>query len=87
MDRGESFGVLHNVPFTITYTISLTALPAISIPCGWATSGLPIGMQLIGKPRGETALLQTAYCLQEALNFRHCWPDSLPRNSSTNSQP
>jgi amidase len=56
---------------TITYTISLTGLPAVSIPCGWTTLGLPIGMQLIGKPRGEAALLQVAYFLQEALNFRH----------------
>ncbi|MBF2048615.1 MAG: amidase [Elainella sp. C42_A2020_010] len=60
---------------TITYTISLTGLPAISIPCGWTTSGLPIGIQIIGQPRGEAALLQTAYCLQAALNFRHRWPE------------
>lgn len=58
---------------TITYTISLTGLPAISIPCGWTTTGLPIGMQLIGKPRGEMALLQFAYFLQNTLNFRHRW--------------
>jgi amidase len=58
---------------TITYTISLTGLPAISVPCGWTTSGLPIGMQLIGKPRGEAELLQFAYLLQERLNFRHHW--------------
>jgi amidase len=58
---------------TITYAISLTGLPAVSIPCGWTTSGLPIGMQLIGKPHGEAVLLQFAYCLQAALNFRHCW--------------
>ncbi|PIG92537.1 amidase [Gloeocapsopsis sp. IPPAS B-1203] len=58
---------------TITYTISLTGLPAISIPCGWTTSGLPIGMQLIGKPRGEAELLQFAYLLQERLDFRHRW--------------
>ncbi|PPS40970.1 amidase [Chroococcidiopsis sp. TS-821] len=58
---------------TITYTISLTGLPAMSIPCGWTTSGLPIGMQLIGKPRGEAELLQFAYLLQERLNFRHRW--------------
>lgn len=58
---------------TITYTISLTGLPAVSIPCGWTTSGLPIGMQLIGKPHSEGALLRFAYFLQEALNFRHRW--------------
>jgi amidase len=59
----------------ITYTISLTGLPAISIPCGWTASGLPIGMQLIGKPHGEAELLRFAYVLQNTLNFRHRWPD------------
>lgn len=58
---------------TITYAISLTGLPALSIPCGWTAAGLPIGMQLIGKPRGEAALFRFAYGLQETLNFRHHW--------------
>lgn len=65
---------------TITYIISLTGLSSISIPCGWTASGLPIGMQLIGKPRGESALLQFAYQLQKALAVRgdtrnHLKPD------------
>ncbi len=51
---------------TITYSISLTGLPALSIPCGQTASGLPIGMQLIGKPQGEAALLRFAYLLQSA---------------------
>lgn len=58
---------------TITYTISLTGLPALSIPCGWTKSGLPIGMQLVGKPQGEAELLRFAFLLQEKLNFRHRW--------------
>jgi amidase len=58
----------------ITYTISLTGLPALSIPCGWTETGLPIGLQLVGPPQGEAALLQFAYLLQEDLNFRHRWP-------------
>lgn len=58
---------------TITYTVSLTGLPAISIPCGWTHHGLPVGMQLIGKPQGEAALLTFAYLLQEELGFRHRW--------------
>ncbi|GAB4376208.1 MAG: amidase [Elainellaceae cyanobacterium] len=57
----------------ITYTISLTGLPALSIPCGLTASGLPIGLQLVGKPQGEAELLQFAYLLQEELNFRHRW--------------
>ncbi|MEM1292488.1 MAG: amidase family protein [Cyanobacteria bacterium P01_H01_bin.162] len=60
---------------TITYTISLTGLPALSIPCGWAAAGLPVGMQLVGPPHSEATLLQFAYALQEALGFRHRWPE------------
>ena len=58
----------------ITYTISLVGLPAIVIPCGWTASGLPVGLQLVGKPHGETELLQFAYLLQEQLAFCHLWP-------------
>jgi amidase len=59
---------------SLTYTITLTGLPALSIPCGCTESGLPIGMQLVGKPQGEGDLLQFAYFLQENLNFRHRTP-------------
>lgn len=59
---------------TITYTISLMGLPALSIPCGRTASGLPVGIQLIGKPHGEADLLQFAYLLQETIHFRHQWP-------------
>ena len=53
---------------TITYTISLTGLPALSLPCGWLSSQMPMGLQLVGKPGGEETLLQFAYLLQK--NFR-----------------
>ncbi|MEM9907133.1 MAG: amidase [Cyanobacteria bacterium P01_D01_bin.44] len=66
---------------TITYTISLTGLPALSIPCGWTASGLPVGMQLVGPPHGEAILLQFAYALQEALGFRHHWPEGHVSNT------
>lgn len=59
---------------TVTYTISLTGLPVISIPVAWTAAGLPIGLQIVGKPHSETRLLQFAYFLQEMLNFRHQWP-------------
>lgn len=66
---------------TITYTISLTGLPALSIPCGRTQTGLPVGMQLVGKPHGEATLLQFAYALQERLNF--CYqPPILEKHSA-----
>lgn len=54
----------------ITYTISLTGLPAISIPFGWSASGLPIGLQLVGKPWGERELLAiSSSILQKVANI------------------
>ena len=44
------------------YTIStnLAGLPGISVPCGFSSSGLPIGMQLIGRAFEESRLLSIA---------------------------
>ncbi|MGB3296583.1 MAG: amidase [Phormidesmis sp.] len=55
---------------TITYTVSLTGLPAISIPCGWSSSGLPVGLQLVGKPGRETDLLVIAAAFKAVLQHR-----------------
>jgi aspartyl-tRNA(Asn)/glutamyl-tRNA(Gln) amidotransferase subunit A len=43
-----------------TVTINLTGSPGISVPCGTSSEGLPIGLQLIGKPFDEATLLRTA---------------------------
>lgn len=51
----------------IAYAITLTGLPAISIPCGYTAAGLPVGLQLVGRPRGEGALLSAAGVLQDIL--------------------
>ncbi|WP_432571307.1 amidase [Kineococcus sp. SYSU DK005] len=48
---------------------SLTGLPAVSVPCGIDEDGLPIGMQLIGRPGGEMALLEAAEVFQELTHF------------------
>ncbi len=49
--------------------ITVTGLPAISVPCGFTRAGLPVGLQMVGRPRGEFALLQLAYAFQEATRF------------------
>ena len=51
----------------VAYTATLTSRPAISVPCGFTASGLPVGLQLIGKPRGEAELLSFAAKLEEIL--------------------
>ena len=57
-----------------TATMSLFGLPALSIPCGWTKSRLPIGLQIVGRPFEEDILLRFAYTLQENLGFAHRWP-------------
>lgn len=42
------------------YAISVCGCPAISIPCGLSKNGLPVGLQIVGKPYGERELLRTA---------------------------
>ena len=44
----------------LTYAFSVLGLPAISIPCGFTSQGLPVGLQIVGKRRGETAVLRAA---------------------------
>ncbi|WP_299377453.1 amidase [uncultured Kiloniella sp.] len=51
----------------IVSTITLTASPAISIPCGFTKTGLPVGLQLVGKPQGDGPLLSAANLLEEIL--------------------
>jgi amidase len=44
----------------LTLAITVTSCPAISVPCGFTANGLPVGLQLVGKPRGEAALISAA---------------------------
>lgn len=48
-----------------TVTINLTGLPAVSVPCGASSAGLPIGLQLIGNHFDEARLLNVAYALEQ----------------------
>jgi amidase len=50
----------------LTYAFSVLGLPAISIPCGFTRDGLPVGMQIVGKRRGEAAVLRAAAAFEAA---------------------
>jgi amidase len=49
----------------ITSAITLTSCPVVALPCGFTGEGLPIGLQLVGRPRGEWELLQAAAALEQ----------------------
>ena len=52
--------------FSITFALTMTACPTMSVPCGFTAEGLPVGVQIMGKPRGEAALLGAAKLFEEA---------------------
>ena len=57
-----------------TISANLAGVPGISVPCGFSSAGLPIGLQLMGPPFGEAALLQAAYAFEEATEFHRRKP-------------
>ena len=52
-----------------TVTVNLAGLPGISVPTGLDKDGLPLGLQLIGRPWDEAGLLNSAYVLEHAAGF------------------
>ena len=52
-----------------TVTVNLAGLPGIALPAGLDAKGLPLGLQLIGRPWEEGALLRTAHVLEDASGF------------------
>ena len=52
-----------------TVTVNLAGLPGIAVPTGVNARGLPLGLQLIGRPWEEADLLNSAYALERAAGF------------------
>jgi len=59
------------------YLISVTGLPAISVPAGFTPDGLPVGLQLVGRRRADWHLLGVAAAFEAATGYAHTAP-SLP---------
>jgi len=58
-----------------TIGVNLAGLPAISVPCGFTRSGLPVGLQLIGRPFQESNLLALAHTYEQAHDWHSRHPD------------
>jgi len=52
----------------LTYAITVTSCPAMSLPCGFTRAGLPVGLQVVGTPRGEAALFSAAAYIEALLD-------------------
>ena len=48
------------------YYITVTGLPAISVPCGFTPEGLPVGIQIVGRHHNDFGVLQLAYAFEQA---------------------
>jgi amidase len=55
--------------FSITLALTMTACPTLSVPCGFTAEGLPVGVQIMGKPRGEASLLRVAKRFEQAIGI------------------
>ena len=53
--------------FSITFALTMTACPIVSIPCGLTPSGMPVGIQIMGRPRAEADVLRIAKHLEAAV--------------------
>jgi amidase len=58
----------------IVYAITLVCCPALSLPCGFTASGLPVGLQMVAPPRGDAQLLAGAKVLEDILGVRGTTP-------------
>ena len=54
--------------------ITMTSSPAVSVPCGFTADGRPVGLQLVGRPRGEAELLQAAALFEQATGLDRLLP-------------
>ena len=52
-----------------TFFANYYGLPAVSVPCGFDANGLPLGLQIVGRPRGDDVVLRLAYLYQRATQW------------------
>jgi aspartyl-tRNA(Asn)/glutamyl-tRNA(Gln) amidotransferase subunit A len=67
-EKGDPLQMYLNDIFTIP--VNLAGLPGLSLPCGFTLGGLPIGLQVIGKPFDEASLLRVAHAYEQATTWR-----------------
>jgi len=60
-----------------TISVNLAGVPALSLPCGFSTAGLPIGLQIMGRPFDEAAVLRIAHAYEQSSDFHRRSPPLL----------
>jgi Asp-tRNA(Asn)/Glu-tRNA(Gln) amidotransferase A subunit family amidase len=72
VDFDDPLGFLNMASFTFPF--NLTGQPAASIPAGWTDGGLPVGLQIVGRPYEEALVLRAAAAFEEARPWAHRKP-------------
>jgi aspartyl-tRNA(Asn)/glutamyl-tRNA(Gln) amidotransferase subunit A len=57
-----------------TISANLAGVPALSVPCGFSSAGLPVGLQLMGRHFDESMLLRVAHCFEQAKGIKEKRP-------------
>jgi aspartyl-tRNA(Asn)/glutamyl-tRNA(Gln) amidotransferase subunit A len=57
-----------------TVPVNLAGMPGISVPCGFSSTGLPIGLQIIGRPFAEATVLRVAYAFEQHTDYHRRKP-------------
>ena len=58
-----------------TVPLNLAGLPGISVPCGFSSNRMPIGLQIIGKPLDEATLIRAAYTYEQSQDDKNILPE------------
>lgn len=74
---GQMMNVFRGGPVWFTCPIDIAGLPALALPAGFDANGLPIGVQLVGRPGEEWTLLRVGAAFQARTNYHRAAP-SLP---------
>jgi aspartyl-tRNA(Asn)/glutamyl-tRNA(Gln) amidotransferase subunit A len=72
--EGTTFGAEKAIP-TFTRPYDLNGFPAVSVPCGFSESGLPIGLQIAAKPYQDHVALRAAYAYEQASEWHKRRPN------------
>jgi aspartyl-tRNA(Asn)/glutamyl-tRNA(Gln) amidotransferase subunit A len=73
---GQHFDDVRSHWFPWTMPFNMTGHPAISLPCGFGRDGLPIGLQLVGRFRGDAGLLRVSALFEAAQDLLGRWPET-----------
>ncbi len=66
--EGITMGAAHAL-LSLTMPFNLAGLPAVSCPCGFTADGVPIGLQVVGKPFEESTVLRIAHAYQQLTDW------------------